>query len=49
MSDQIIDDLGADGEITSDELTDYLVNHADEGFEFIPEDIPDNLPDNLPV
>lgn len=44
MSDQIINDLGADGEITSDELTEYLVNHADEGFEFVPDELPDNLP-----
>ncbi len=30
MSDQLIADLGTDGEITEAELTDYLVNHADE-------------------
>ena len=30
---QAIDDMGADGEITADELTDYLVNHADEAFD----------------
>jgi hypothetical protein len=44
MSHQMIDELGADGEITKDELTDYLVNHADEGFEFAPDQIPDDLP-----
>lgn len=37
MSHQMIDELGADGEITSDELTDYLVNHADEGFVLDPD------------
>ena len=30
---QAIDELGADGVITSDELTDYLVNHADQAFD----------------
>ncbi len=33
MSHQMIGDLGTDGEITEEELTDYLIHHADEGFE----------------
>jgi hypothetical protein len=44
MSHQMIDELGADGEITKDELTDYLVNHADEGLSIAPDQIPDDLP-----
>lgn len=48
MSDQIMTDLGADGEITSDELTDYLANHGDEAFEFLPDDLPEELPDDIP-
>ena len=33
MSQQMMDELGADGEITADELTDYMVEHAGEGFD----------------
>ena len=44
MSHQMIDELGADGEITESELTDYLLNHADEGFEILPDQIPEQLP-----
>ena len=44
MADKMIADLGSDGTITSDELTDYLVNHGDEAFEFVPDELPDNLP-----
>ncbi len=40
MSDEIINELGADGEITADELTDFLVQKSEQGF-----DIPlDKLP-----
>ncbi|MBO5510288.1 MAG: hypothetical protein J6B24_01005 [Clostridia bacterium] len=35
MSHEMIDDLGADGEITKEELTDYLVSHADGTFDAI--------------
>ncbi len=38
MSDQIIADLGADGEITENELTDYLVNHGDSLIGVIPDE-----------
>jgi hypothetical protein len=49
MSHQMIDELGADGEISPDELTDYLVNHADEGFDIMGDvEIPDELPEGLP-
>lgn len=41
MANQMIDELGSDGEITSDELTNYLINHVDEGFEYVPEELPD--------
>lgn len=41
MSDQMIEELGKDGEITADELTDYLVNHAEGGLDLIPDDLPD--------
>ena len=44
MSHQMIDELGSDGEITSEELTDYLLTHADEGFELAPDQIPEDLP-----
>ena len=44
MYHQMIDELGADGEITSEELTDYLLTHADEGFELAPDQIPEDLP-----
>ena len=40
MADKMVADLGSDGEITSDELTDYLANHGDEAFEYIPDDLP---------
>ncbi|MBQ4112963.1 MAG: hypothetical protein IJD38_09220 [Clostridia bacterium] len=45
MANQMIDELGEDGEISSDELTNYLINHVDEGFEYIPEELPEGLPD----
>lgn len=49
MSHQMMDELGADGEITEDELTDYLVNHADQSFDIMGDvDMPDSLPDGLP-
>lgn len=49
MSHEMIDQLGADGEITEAELTDYLVNHADEGFDIMGDvEIPDELPEGLP-
>jgi hypothetical protein len=49
MSHEMIDQLGADGEITEAELTDYLVNHADRGFDIMGDvDLPDTLPDGLP-
>lgn len=45
MSHQMIDELGADGEITEEELTNYLVNHADEGFDIAGDvEIPDSQP-----
>jgi hypothetical protein len=37
MSDQLMAELGADGEITEEELTDYLVNHADDLAGALPE------------
>lgn len=48
MSNKLIDDLGADGEITGDELTDYMVNHADEGFDVVLDTIPEELPEGMP-
>ena len=43
LSDEIIEELGTDGEITAEELTDFLVQKSEEGF-----DIPfDQLPENL--
>ena len=48
MSHEMIDELGADGEITGDELTDYMVKFADEGFEITPDMIPDGLPEGAP-
>jgi hypothetical protein len=49
MSNQLINDLGADGEITADELTDYMVNHAEEGFDIMGDvEIPEELPDLQP-
>ena len=42
MSQQMMDELGADGEITADELTDYMVEHAGEGFDAVGDvEIPD--------
>jgi hypothetical protein len=48
MSHEMIDELGADGEITGDELTEYMVKFADEGFEITPDMIPDGLPEGAP-
>lgn len=45
MANKMIDELGADGEITGDELTEYMIQNVDEGFEYIPEDLPEDLPD----
>ena len=44
MSHQMMEKLGADGEITAEELTDYLVNHADEGFDMGTDTLPDTQP-----
>ena len=44
MANKMLDELGADGEITGDELTQYMIQNVDEGFEYIPEDLPDNIP-----
>lgn len=44
MANKMIDELGADGEITGDELTEYMIQNVDEGFEYIPEDIPEGIP-----
>jgi len=43
VTDTMIEDLGGDGEITSDELTDYLVEHADEFAGEIPDGVMDGL------
>ena len=43
LSHQAMDELGADGEITADELTDYLVNHAGDAFD-IAGDVEDLIP-----
>ena len=53
MSHHMIEELGADGEITEDELTEYMVEHAEEGFDIvgdaeIPEELPEDLPDMQP-
>jgi hypothetical protein len=48
MSHEMIDELGADGEITGDESTEYMVKFADEGFEITPDMIPDGLPEGAP-
>lgn len=45
MSHQMIDELGADGSISPDELTEYMVNHAEEGFDVVGDvEIPDVQP-----
>ena len=45
MSNQMIEELGADGEITEDELTEYLIKHSEEGFDITGDiEIPDELP-----
>ena len=44
MANKMIDELGADGEITGDELTQYMIQNVDEGFEYIPENIPEEIP-----
>lgn len=43
MSNKMIDELGADGEITADELKEYMLAHADEGFDVVGDDILDEL------
>lgn len=48
VADKIVADLGTDGEITRDELTDYLVNHSDELAESLPDGLPEDLPDEIP-
>jgi hypothetical protein len=48
MSNKMIDELGEDGVITSDELKQYMVSHAEEGFDIADDVIPDKLPDDLP-
>ncbi len=48
MTDKIVADLGGDGEISADELTDYLVNHSDELAGALPEELPDGALDHLP-
>ena len=49
MSHQMIDELGADGEISPDELTEYMVEHAEEGFDIVGDvEIPEELPDMQP-
>ena len=45
MANKMIDELGADGEITGDELTEYMIQNVDEGFEYIPEELPEEFPD----
>ena len=49
ISNKMMEDLGEDGEITGDELKQYMKDHADEAFdlgvEIDPDDIPDELPD----
>lgn len=44
VSHQVMDDLGADGEITPDELVDYLVSHADQAFDIVGDvEIPEGI------
>lgn len=47
ISHQVMDELGADGVITAEELTDYLVNHGAENMDIV-EDIidPDMIPED---
>lgn len=40
MSEQMIDELGQDGEITGDELKNYILTHTEDGFELLPDDLP---------
>jgi hypothetical protein len=40
----MMEDLGADGDITAEELTDYLVRMADEGILIGSDQIPEDLP-----
>lgn len=40
ITDQVIAELGADGEITEEELTDYFLNHSDEALDYIPDGVP---------
>ena len=44
ISRQMMEDLGEDGEITAEELTDYLIRMADEGILIGSDQIPDDLP-----
>lgn len=48
LTDKIVADLGGDGQITGDELTDYLVNHSDELAGALPDGLPEDLPDEIP-
>lgn len=48
LTDKIVADLGSDGQITGDELTDYLVNHSDELAGALPDGLPEDLPDEIP-
>ena len=43
LANQAMNEMGEDGEITADELTDYLVNHAGDAFEIVG-DVEDLLP-----
>ena len=40
ITDQVMAELGADGEITEEELTDYFLNHSDEALDYIPGGVP---------
>ncbi len=48
LADQAIADLGADGEITPDELTEYLVTHTEDVTDLLPDEGLDTLPDDIP-